>query len=133
MDKRKENNFGKILILSGGIASFGIGWVGIFVPGLPTTIFWIIAALAFIRTNKRLYEYIINHKTFGSNIKAFIEEGKISKKGKIVSIISMVVFSIISIIFVRIFWVKILILLAAVIGCLWVFSLPLVSEQNSDR
>jgi hypothetical protein len=83
MDKRKENNFGKILILSGGIASFGIGWVGIFVPGLPTTIFWIIAALAFIRTNKRLYEYIINHKTFGSNIKAFIEEEKFQKKARL--------------------------------------------------
>lgn len=34
-----------------GLAAFGCGVIGIFVPGWPTTVFWIIAVPCFLKTH----------------------------------------------------------------------------------
>jgi len=48
-----------------GLLSVGVGGVGILVPGLPTTVFFIIAAWAFSKSNRRLEAWVLNLPTIG--------------------------------------------------------------------
>lgn len=106
-----------------GWAAFGLGWLGVFVPGLPTTIFWIIAAFAFLRSNRRMYERIIANKRFGPGVRMFVEEGRIRKSGKVVSIVAMMSCATIGAFAIPLPWVRIVVVAAAVAGSAWVASL----------
>jgi hypothetical protein len=112
------------LIMAAGFLAFGLGWAGIFLPGLPTTIFWILAGLAFLRTNRRMYEKIVSHKRFGPGVKLFVEEGQIRARGKAVSIGAMMTFASLGALAIPPVWVKILVVSAAACGSLWVALLP---------
>lgn len=112
------------ILMAAGFLAFGLGWAGIFLPGLPTTIFWILAGLAFLRTNRRMYERIVSHKRFGPGVKLFVEEGKIRARGKIISIAAMMTFASLGALAIPPVWVKVLVVSAAACGSLWVALLP---------
>lgn len=65
-----------------GWASFGLGFVGMFLPLLPTTVFWILAAWLWARGNPELAARVFAHPHFGAPVRAFLEHGVISAKGK---------------------------------------------------
>ena len=108
---------------------FGLGWAGVFLPGLPTTIFWILAALAFLRVNRRMYERLIAHPRFGAGIRLFVEERKISRRGKIISISAMLLGASMGVLAVPLLWVKLLVAVAALGGSAWVAVLPSPPRQ----
>lgn len=114
----------RLLLIVGGWLAFALGWAGVFLPGLPTTIFWILAALAFLRTNRRMYEKIIANKRFGPGVKLFVEEGRISARGKVISMAAMMTFACLGALAIPPIWVKVVVVSAAACGSLWVFVLP---------
>lgn len=63
-------------------ASLGTGIVGIFVPGLPTTVFILIAAYAASRGSDRLHRYLLEHPRFGPLIRDWQANGAVSRKAK---------------------------------------------------
>lgn len=65
-----------------GLVLLGAGTVGIFVPLLPTTIFWILAAFCFGRSDPRLQAWIFSHHRFGAGVEAFVTRGILSRKAK---------------------------------------------------
>ena len=66
-----------------GSAFVAIGTVGIFVPGLPTTVFMILAAACYVRSSDKLYNWLIKNKTFGKYIKDYREGKGMPIKAKI--------------------------------------------------
>jgi uncharacterized membrane protein YbaN (DUF454 family) len=48
-----------------GLLSVGIGGIGVVVPGLPTTVFFIIAAACFSRSNKRFEQWVLDLPKIG--------------------------------------------------------------------
>ena len=68
-----------------------LGTIGIFVPGLPTTVFLIIAAACYIRSSQKLYDWLISNKTFGPLIKDYREGKGMPKKAKVLAL-SMITF-----------------------------------------
>jgi uncharacterized protein len=114
----------KRLIAASGWVCFAAGWAGIFLPGLPTTIFWILAALAFLRTNERMYRRIIADRRFGPSIRIFVEEGRVSRRGKAFSIAAMLASASAGALAIPSAWVKAVVIAAAIAGSAWVFSLP---------
>jgi len=68
--------------LIAGFALLALGIIGAFLPLMPTTIFVILAAGCFARSNRRVEEWLLNHKRFGPTIKAWRAEGAISRRGK---------------------------------------------------
>ena len=66
-----------------GSAFVAIGTVGIFVPGLPTTVFMILAAACYVRSSDKLYNWLIRNKTFGKYIKDYREGKGMPIKAKI--------------------------------------------------
>ena len=63
-------------------ASLGTGIVGIFVPGLPTTVFILIAAYAASRGSERLHRRLLQHPLFGPMIRDWQAHGAVSRKAK---------------------------------------------------
>lgn len=76
----------KCFLISIGTLSLGLGLVGIVVPLLPTTPFLLLAAMCFARSSDRLYEWLINHRWFGSYIRNYQAHRAITKQAKIVTL-----------------------------------------------
>lgn len=65
-----------------GFLFLGIGALGAVLPVLPTTIFWILAALAFARSDPAWRDWIYARPVFGPQVRLFIEEGAMTQTGK---------------------------------------------------
>lgn len=49
----------------------GLGIAGYLLPGLPGTVFILIAAFFFARSSPRFYNWLMNHRTFGGWVRDF--------------------------------------------------------------
>ncbi len=63
-------------------ASLGLGIVGIFVPGLPTTVFVLLSAYAAARGSERLHRWLLAHPRFGPAIADWQAHGAVSRRAK---------------------------------------------------
>ena len=69
-----------------GTVSLVLGVIGIFLPVLPTTPFLLLSAALYLRSSKRLYNWLLSHKHLGPYIKNFYEKRAIPLRVKIVSV-----------------------------------------------
>ncbi len=69
-----------------GLISLGLGILGAFLPVLPTTPLLLLAAALFLRGNKGLYEWLMNHPKLGPYISNFMEHKAIPLRVKIVAV-----------------------------------------------
>ena len=77
----KKTRVKKILLIIGGTVSLGLGILGIFLPLLPTTPFLLLSAACYLRSSRKMYVYVTEHKVFGKYIKNY-EKGVMEKKDK---------------------------------------------------
>lgn len=66
----------KIIYLFLGILTFALGTVGIFIPFLPTTLFYLSTAFFWVRSSEKLYQRFIQSKHYQTHV----QEGIINKK-----------------------------------------------------
>jgi uncharacterized protein len=87
--KMEENRLTlrKILLIISGFFFVGLAALGLFLPLLPTTPFLLVAAACFIRSSRRLYLWLINHRVFGAYIRNYLRYKAITPKAKIISIL----------------------------------------------
>lgn len=76
----------KILLTILGLISLGLGILGAFLPVLPTTPLLLLAAFLFLRSNRRLYEWLMNHPQMGPYITNFIKHKAIPLRVKVISV-----------------------------------------------
>ncbi|MCG7981989.1 MAG: YbaN family protein [Candidatus Thiodiazotropha lotti] len=72
-----------------GWGLFILGAVGIVLPLLPTTIFWIGAVWCWSRSAPHLTKRILAHPRFGQPVYLFITYGQISRMGKWMAVLGM--------------------------------------------
>jgi uncharacterized membrane protein YbaN (DUF454 family) len=72
-----------------GIISLSLGVIGAFVPVLPTTPFLLLAAALFLRGNRKLYDWLMNHPRMGVYISNFVKHKSIPMRVKIVSVVTL--------------------------------------------
>lgn len=70
-----------------GSVALALGIIGIFVPGLPTTPFVLLAAWLYVRGSQRLYQWLINHRVLGSYVRNF--QHGVSRQVKVRAIATM--------------------------------------------
>ena len=88
-----KNPIAKILWIILGSLFVAIGAIGAVVPGLPTTIFLILAAACYIRSSQKLYDWLINNKTFGPYLKDYREGKGMPRNAKILAVSMIVLFT----------------------------------------
>ncbi|KRQ87691.1 Inner membrane protein YbaN [Caloramator mitchellensis] len=81
------NRVKKFLGISFGLIFVVLGFIGIFLPILPTTPFLLLAAAIFLRTSDKLYTWLINNKYLGEYIKNYQEKKVIPRRVKVIGIL----------------------------------------------
>ncbi len=79
-----------------GFLFLGIGAVGLFLPVMPTTIFWIVAALAFARSDHTWRDWIYGRPGIGPQVQLFIERGALTRQSKLAALGGMMLASFVS-------------------------------------
>ena len=76
----------KYIYITLGLIFVGLGFLGVFLPGIPTTPFVLLGSWFFSRSSKTLENWLVNHKTFGPFIMDWRKYKGIKRKSKIVAI-----------------------------------------------
>ena len=78
------------LWFAGGILCVGIGGIGVIVPGLPTTVFFIVAAACFSRSSPRFERWVLNLPRIGRTVSDFRAGLGMPRRSKVFAV-SMIV------------------------------------------
>jgi uncharacterized membrane protein YbaN (DUF454 family) len=79
----------RTILISLGWLCVGLAFVGIFVPGVPTTIFLIIALWAFTKSSEKLRHWLLHHKRFGPILNNWQKHKVVPRRAKILMVILM--------------------------------------------
>ena len=77
----------RIILLSLGLLCVGLAFIGIFIPGIPTTPFLIVALWAFAQSSKKFHAWLLNHKRFGTVLHNWEAHKVVPIKAKITMVI----------------------------------------------
>jgi uncharacterized protein len=72
-----------------GWSNVGLGVVGALVPGMPTTVFLIIALWAFAQSSPRMRDWLFNHPRFGASLQAWDRHRVIPLRAKCLAVSMM--------------------------------------------
>lgn len=72
-----------------GLFFVGLGTIGIFVPLLPTVVFYILAAGCYSKSHPELAERLYEHPQYGHHLRAWRDRRAIHRKGKIAALATM--------------------------------------------
>ena len=81
----------KYIFIFIGSISLVLGIIGIIFPILPTTPFLLLSAYLYVRSSKRLYTWLINHKILGPYIYNYVTYKAIPKRAKISAILLILI------------------------------------------
>lgn len=73
---------GRWLLAGLAVLCFAIGWAGIFIPGLPTTVFWIVAVLLAGKSCPVVQRWIYSRGRPGALVRSVIETRSLSAGAK---------------------------------------------------
>jgi len=131
---KTSNQLLKWIFISAGTIFLGLGILGVFLPILPTTPFLLLAAACYARSSKRIYDWLINNKWFGSYIKNYQEGKGIPLKVKILTISILWITILFSVfIILQIFWVKILLIIIAFGVTIHILTIETYKQKKKSR
>jgi uncharacterized protein len=74
-----------------GWVFFGLGFAGALLPGLPTTVFMILALWAFSRSSQRFHDWLYHHRIFGPSLQRWHRDRVIPRGVKAIAFSAMAV------------------------------------------
>ena len=114
-----QNPVVRWILLIGGFILLGIGVLGMFLPLLPTTIFFLLAAWCFARSSERFHYWLHHNRFFGKYLANYRTKGGMTRGSKIFSITFLLVGISVSVLFLTDnLYIRIL-LAAIAVGVTW--------------
>jgi len=74
----------KIIYILLGIISFAVGTIAIWIPGLPTTGFYVLTAILWSKSSHRLEEWLHKNKYYIKYVDEAVFNRKLSLRGRVV-------------------------------------------------
>ena len=121
----------RTILISLGCLCVGLGFVGVFVPGIPTTIFLIIALWAFTKSSEKLRHWLLNHKRFGPILNNWQEHKVVPRRAKILMVVLMSLAVILFYYSLQSLILTIGLIIILVSVAIYVLSLPSKVPENS--
>lgn len=120
----------KYVFLIIGIVALIVGSVGIVIPILPTTPLLLVATWCFLKSSKRLHNWLINHRILGLYIKSYVKYKGVEKKYKLATILMVWASIGFSISIVDNFYVKVLLAIIMVGVTIHILMLRTLSKEE---
>ena len=115
----------RILYLTIAFISLGLGFLGAFLPILPTTPFAILSAYLFSKSSPRLHAWLLNSPLLGPVILQWEQHGVIRKRAKIFSTLMIIPLFAYTLIFVNVHMaIKILVSLIGISVLTFIWTRP---------
>ena len=115
------NRLGRWAWFAGGWVAVAIGSIGIIVPGLPTTVFFIVAAACFSRSSPRFEQWVLTRPGVGPMVRDYRAGLGMPYRAKVAAIASIAVACGLSAFVSRgRWWLSLLIAAAGAIGVTWI-------------
>ena len=114
----------KIILITIGWLCVGLAFVGTFVPGIPTTIFLIVALWAFAKSSKKFHSWLLYHKRFGPILQNWESHKVVPRKAKILMVILQISAVIIFHYSLQNIYLTVLLIITLVFVARYVLSLP---------
>jgi len=116
-----------------GFLFTGIGILGVVLPGLPATIFFLIAASCFVRSSEKLYNKLLEHKIAGKYIRNYRKHKAMTKNQKKMALFSMWISISISVgIFLENSYIRALVIACGLIGTLVIIKVKTISQDECE-
>lgn len=80
---------GRGFCLGLGWCCVGLGFAGVFIPGLPTTVFILAASYLFARSSPRFQQWLLDHRWFGPRLRRYRETGGMPRSAKMTALTTM--------------------------------------------
>jgi len=118
-------------LLIGGFVLLGIGVLGMFLPLLPTTVFFLLAAWCFARSSERFHYWLHNNRFFGKYLANYRSKGGMTRGSKIFSIVFLLAGISVSVLFLtENLYIRIL-LAAIAVGVTWhLLTIKTIEEKK---
>jgi len=120
--------------LVAGLAAVAVGAIGIVVPGLPTTVFFIVAAWCFSRSSPRLERWVLNLPRIGPMVGDYRAGLGMPKRAKAIAISMIAVFVTLSVVLFIGSWPwRVLVLALGAIGVAYIIVRVPTRERVLER
>lgn len=87
-----RSSLAQVAWLAIGLAAVAVGSIGIVVPGLPTTVFFIVAAWAFSKSSPRLEAWVLGLPRIGPMVQDHRDGLGMPRRAKRIAVIMIAVF-----------------------------------------
>lgn len=109
----------------------GLGFIGLFLPMLPTTPFLLLSVYSAMRSSERLTDYIKNLKIYKDHLESFEKEHAMRLDTKIKILTMATIMLMVPIIIVDKLWVKLLIIFIMVVKYTYfIFFIKTVESED---
>jgi uncharacterized membrane protein YbaN (DUF454 family) len=116
------------LIYTGlGLALVGVAFVGYIVPGMPATVFLVVALFCFKKGSPKFEAWLLNHPWFGATLRDWELHRAIKPRTKAVAILTMWVCICVSAMFIPKVW-----LVGSIVGLGVVGTWYIASRKSAD-
>lgn len=107
-----------------------LGIIGAILPGMPTTVFLIIAAWAASKGWPQMDAWLLNHPKYGATLRNWREYGTVPRKAKCIASIMMLISGVLMLFTNAPILVKVFTDVTMLIVAIWLWSRP---EPNSKH
>ena len=122
----------RLLWTLAGSALFALGAVGVVLPVLPTTVFWIGAVACFARSHPALAERMLAHPLFGPPLKRYRDHGVIDARGKRAALAAVAVSALTTVVMSRSFAITVGVCATLAVVALYVATRPQAAPFRHD-
>jgi len=113
---------------------FGLGFVGVFVPVLPTTPFMLLALWCFARSSERFHAWLYTHRVFGQTLQQYHRHRVIPVVAKFFALLFMTSSLVYLLVFLKTaVWVKVLVTGSMALGAWFILSKPSLPPEEAPE
>ncbi len=124
--KINERKSVRIFFLILGMVFLVLALIGVVLPGMPTTVFVLLAAWSWAKSSERFHDWLLNHNLFGQMVRDWHEKRAMPRKAKYIAWTMMGLSS--AFLFYRLpadlLWVAILTSVLCLATAIWMARLP---------
>ena len=114
----------RLIYLAIAYLALGVAFLGILLPGLPTTEFLLIAAWAAAKSSPRLHRWMLNHRLFGPPLHDWNNGRIVRLRTKLIASSMMMVAAVVLIVKISHLPSLAFCLVGMSLGAIWIWSRP---------